>query len=87
MSNPPRILDSTGTPLKVGDWVQVGPDRSIVRGFEETSYGWRVQHFWMTGYHPDEGEPSEYTERTGEPSTLRCPDLTRITDQEEKRDD
>lgn len=76
----PRILDAKGNPLSVGDRVLVfpdtkRPDESTVKGFKRDSLGWRVFHSWLSGYHPDEPDPSEAVEATADPDVFTCTDL------------
>ena len=79
-ANPPRILDSTGTPLRVGD---------RVRG---RYFAGRILAFRGWGYLdlPGRGVTIK-SDATGHIFTVRVgagpsPDLIRITDQEEERD-
>ncbi len=80
----PTVLDAEGRVLEVGSRVMVGGlDESLVRGFVRGYAGsLRVAHTWLTGFHPDEPEPSELAIPDPEqPNTYRCPDLL-ITDKE-----
>lgn len=62
----PQVLDRDGAVLEVGSRAKVfpntaNPDETLVTGFKQDWLGWRVEHSWLTGYHPDEPEPSEPT--------------------------
>jgi hypothetical protein len=90
----PKVLDAKGNEIRVGSYVHCFPDTGIVRGFEDTNYGLRVQYWWLTGFHPDEPEPSERTEPVpGDSDTVACPNLriidskTNSTDETEGADE